>query len=375
MHKEIRNNYLDELIASEQYSLEYKEKSKILLNIIKKQFLSIGSNPCIKNFLYRQHFKINSMRSLVDIPYLPVQMFKYFDLATCPPKDVVRVVKSSGTTSNLVSKVPLNKNTIINQTKALAGTISHYLGKKRKLFLVIDHEGINMPNQEISARTMGVRGLSMYANKTFFLLKEEKDGNLTLNYPVIRELIEKYKDADIYIFGFTYIIWSIFYKQMISENLCLKFKSGKLFHSGGWKKLEEKEISKDLFSKKMADIFSLHKKDVHDFYGMAEQGGVIFVDCKYGNKHVPNFATVIVRDFQTLKSCDFNITGLIQVTSTLADSYYDQAILTEDTGYIVGIDDCRCGKKGEYFRFKSRVKSAEIKGCGDTFRENNKKIQ
>jgi hypothetical protein len=55
--------------------------------------------------------------------------------------------------------------------------------------------------------------------------------------------------------------------------------------------------------------------------------------------------------------------------SILADSYYGQAILTEDLGHLVGIDDCPCGRKGKYFRFNSRVEKAEVRGCGDTFKE------
>lgn len=369
-HKKTKNILLKELIAREQYSFSYEEKSKILIRIIKDQLLSAGRNKFIKNFFKRQNVHIDCIHSIVDVPFLPVQMFKYFDLTTCPQKDIVRIVKSSGTTTGLVSKIPLNKNTIVNQTKALTGTLSHYLGKERKIFLVIDHEGINAPDQEISARTMGVRGLSMYAKKILFLLKEE-NGKLVLNYQVIKEISEKYKNDDVYIFGFTYIIWSIFYKQMMRDGLKCKFKSGTLFHSGGWKKLEEKKVSKELFSRTIADLFTLQKENVHDFYGMAEQGGVIFVDCEYGNKHVPNFAAVIIRDFQTLEPCLPNTTGLIQVTSVLSDSYYDQALLTEDTGFIVGIDDCRCGRKGEYFNFKSRVENTEARGCGDTFRENN----
>ena len=83
---------------------------------------------------------------------------------------------------------------------------------------------------------------------------------------------------------------------------------------------------------------------------MAEQTGIIFVDCACGNKHVPAFSQVIIRDPFTLEPCSPG-TGLIEVMSILADSYYDQAVLTEDLGMLVGVDDCPCGRKGRYFRF------------------------
>lgn len=50
-----------------------------------------------------------------------------------------------------------------------------------------------------------------------------------------------------------------------------------------------------------------------------------------------------------------------------------QAILTEDIGEFVGIDDCKCGRKGKYFKFKDRVDKSETRGCGDTFAEKRDK--
>ena len=43
------------------------------------------------------------------------------------------------------------------------------------------------------------------------------------------------------------------------------------------------------------------------------------------------------------------------------------SILTEDLGTICGIDDCKCGRKGKYFKVHGRIKSAEIRGCSDTY--------
>lgn len=61
--------------------------------------------------------------------------------------------------------------------------------------------------------------------------------------------------------------------------------------------------------------------------------------------------------------------GLIECISILPSSYPGQALLTEDVGKILGIDDCECGRKGKYFTFVARAEKAEIRGCGDTFAE------
>ena len=360
---------LDAILKLKQYSLKDEEKNKILLDIIKEQAASaIKNNRFIKNFFEKQNIDIADIHAVEDVPPMPVQMFKYFDLSTCPKDEIIKILKSSGTTSNMMSRIPLNKNTAANQTKSLTSILADYLGQKRRLFIVIDHEGINSPKHELSARTAGVRGLSIYSKKSFYLLKEE-NGKLTLNLPVIQELLDNYKDEEAYVFGFTYIIWSIFYRQVLGKNIKFNFKDVKIFHSGGWKKLKEEQVSKEEFSEEISSIFRTDSKNIYDFYGMAEQTGIIFVDCEYGHKHVPNFSQIIIRNTQTLEPCGINEAGLIEVMSILSDSYYCQAILTEDFGCIIGIDDCPCGRKGRYFGFKSRMENAELRGCGDTFRE------
>lgn len=359
----------DAILAQISYSQEDSEKCAILLPIIKEQLKNARqNNRHIDNYFSKLGIEIDSIHSLEDVPFIPVQMFKFFDLRTCPEQEIVKILQSSGTTGGQPSRIPLDKATTLNQIKALKSTLSDYLGKSRKIFLVIDHEGINSPKMAFSARTAGVRGLSIYAKKIFYLLKEE-EGKLVLNMPVIRDVIENYSHEELYAFGFTYIIWTVFYEQLKMEGIRFAFEHFTLFHGGGWKKMRDLVVSKEIFSETVATLFGTQSERILDFYGMAEQTGIIFVDCDQGNKHVPGFSQVIIRDPFTLKPCDTGKTGLIEVMSILADSYYDQAVLTEDFGILVGVDGCPCKRKGRYFRFVSRVEKTELRGCGDTFRE------
>ena len=57
--------------------------------------------------------------------------------------------------------------------------------------------------------------------------------------------------------------------------------------------------------------------------------------------------------------------GMLQLLSVLPTSYPGHNILTEDTGMILGEDNCKCGKKGKYFKVFDRLEKAEIRGCGD----------
>lgn len=360
---------ISDLLALPPYSLKDREKNVALLGILKGQLHHAEqNNPSIHAMFSKLGIAIDTITSLEEIPAIPVQMFKYFDLGTCLKEEVVKVLHSSGTTSGITSRIPLNKSTTLNQIKALNSILAEYLGKKRRLFIVIDHAGINSPQAEFSARTAGVRGLSMYATKTLYLLKEE-NGKLVLNNKAIEELRTEYRNADAYVFGFTYIIWSVFYPRICNNEPGFTLGDVKIFHSGGWKKLHAERVSKEEFSREIARVFNTEPGNVLDFYGMAEQTGIIFVDCEYGHKHVPVFSQVIIREPYTLKPSPIGVTGIIEIMSILSDSYYSQAILTEDTGYLAGIDDCPCGRKGRYFHFASRIEKAEIRGCGDTFRE------
>jgi hypothetical protein len=53
--------------------------------------------------------------------------------------------------------------------------------------------------------------------------------------------------------------------------------------------------------------------------------------------------------------------------SLIPKSYPGHSILTEDLGTIYGVDNCQCGRKGKYFKVHGRIKSAEIRGCSDTY--------
>ena len=359
---------LEEIMACEPYSLVNAEKQRRLLPIIKTQVAAAACNPSIESYFRKIGFHPNAIQRLVDVPFIPVQMFKEFDLVTCEPEDVFRVVQSSATTSQVPSRVPLNKATSMRQTKGLIATLKSFLGSKRRPFLVLDTAEVNAPGTaELSARGAAIRGLSSFAKRMDYLMKREERGGLVMDEGKVDALGRQFEDQEVYLFGFTFIIWSVFVPAAQRLAKRLRFKEAILFHSGGWKKLTGQSVTKEQFNQEVARLFDADKLEIIDFYGMAEQIGVIFPDCQYLNKHVPEFAEVIIRDPYSLEECRIGQTGLIEVMSALSDSYYSQALLTEDLGVLVGVDDCPCGRKGKYFRFVSRVEQAEIRGCGDTF--------
>ncbi|KAJ52005.1 phenylacetate-coenzyme A ligase PaaK-like adenylate-forming protein [Clostridium tetanomorphum] len=368
------NNYnkVQQLMFNKLFQITQHEKEKALIEIFKQQLERNKKNKNIESMYNKLGFDIKYLNTLDDIPYIPVSMFKQFDLYTCEKEEVVRVLNSSGTTKGVPSKIYIDKKTSIRQSQALITTLTHFLGDKRRPLLVIDSESSNSNSSNLTARGAAIRGISNFANKIVYAMDNEGE-ELKINFDRISKFQQEYGNEDILVYGFTYIIWSKFLNQLKEMGKKLHFNKGKILHSGGWKKLISEKVTKEEFNRELGELFHIDSNSIIDFYGMVEQLGVVFIDCECGYKHVPDFAEVIIRNINNLEEVEIGGKGLIQVMSTLASSYPAQAILTEDIGELVGIDDCKCGRKGKYFKFISRVEKAEIRGCGDTFAEREKR--
>ena len=106
---------------------------------------------------------------------------------------------------------------------------------------------------------------------------------------------------------------------------------------------------------------------IHDYYGMVEQTGSIFMECERGHLHASVFSDVIPRRTLDFAPCAVGEPGILEVVSVLPRSYPGQCLLTEDEGRLLGEDDCPCGRKGKYFEVLGRLANAEIRGCSDTY--------
>lgn len=359
---------IEDMVLNDQFQMYQEEKERKLLDIIKRQLESNKINANINSMYKKLDVDVLQVSSLKQVPFIPVNMFKKFDLLTCNSENIIRILNSSATTSGIPSKIYLDRLTSIRQTQALLNTLKSFLGGKRRPLLILDTESINKDGQILSARGAAIRGVSNFASSITYIM-DEKDGDLAVNLPRLEKFQCENADRDIMVYGFTYIIWSRFVRELERRNIKLSLPGMKLLHSGGWKKLVSESVEKDEFNSRTARVFGTKKENIMDFYGMVEQLGVVFVDCEYGHKHVPDFADVIIRDFNTLDEVKPGQYGIIEVMSILGSSYPSQAILTEDVGELIGIDDCRCGRHGKYFKFRSRVEKAEVRGCGDTFAE------
>lgn len=304
---------------------------------------------------------ISEISSVEDVPFLPVRLFKEYDLLSVDRDQIVKTITSSGTSGQSVSKIHLDRTTAKNQTKVLTRLVSSFTGKKRLPMLVIDWRAVVKDRRLFSARGAGILGFSMVGYDMTYAL----DDDMRLDLETVQAFVEKHAGERILLFGFTFMIWEHFHNALKRQGITLPIGDGLLIHGGGWKKLSEQAVDNEAFRRGIQDVCGV--TDVHNYYGMVEQTGSIFMECGEGYLHASIFSDVIVRDPMDFRSLGFGEEGLIQLLSVLPHSYPGHSILTEDVGELIGEDDCRCGRLGKYFLVRGRLAKAEIRGCSDTY--------
>ena len=307
--------------------------------------------------------------SYYDIPFLPVRLFKELELKSIPDEAVVKTMTSSGTTGQAVSKIYLDRITSSNQQKAMIKIVSDFTGSSRMPMIIIDCPGVIKNRAMFSARGAGILGFSMFGTKKIYAL----DDDMKLDVEGLKEFLEIHKGEQILLFGFTFMIWQHFYKELVhlrEEGIIFDLSAAILIHGGGWKKLIAEAVSPEEFHQRLKDVCGLDS--IHDYYGMVEQTGCIYMECECGHLHASIFSDVIARRAEDFSPCDIGERGIVQVVSTIPESYPGHSLLTEDEGVILGEDDCPCGRKGKYFKIIGRLKNAELRGCSDTYADSFK---
>lgn len=305
--------------------------------------------------------EVNAINSLEDIPFFPVRLFKTYELRSVSETEVFKVLTSSGTTSQTVSRIYLDRNTAIAQTKALVRIMQSFLGKQRLPMLIVDHPGVIRNRLSFSARGAGILGLSNFGRSHIYALKDE---NMELDMEVIEAFLDKNRNEKIFVFGFTFMVWKYLVQTLEQMGKRIAIPEAILIHSGGWKKLHDEAVDNRTFKSRLQSVTGI--QSVHDFYGMVEQVGSVYMECEHGFLHAPSYSDILIRDPYDWSVCGVNQPGLVQVLSTIPTSYPGHSLLTEDIGTLHGEDDCACGRAGKYFTIQGRLKRAEIRGCSDT---------
>lgn len=354
-----------EILNISPYSLDKVEKNKLLTERVKELTIKHMENcKPYRRMMDSIGFDPEKVQSYEEYPFLPVRLFKELELKSVPQEEVFKTMTSSGTSGQAVSKIFLDRTTASNQQKTMVKIVSEFTGAGRMPMLIIDCPSVVNNRMMFSARGAGILGFSMFGSDKEYALNDD----MQLNIEAIQAFLKKHEGKKIFMFGFTFMIWQHFYKELVrllETGVKLDLSQGILIHGGGWKKLVSEAVSPEEFHQRLKDVCGIDS--IHDYYGMVEQTGCIYMQCECGHLHASIFSDVIIRNPKDFSICDKGETGIIQVVSAIPESYPGHSLLTEDEGILLGEDDCPCGRKGKFFKVLGRLKDAEIRGCSDTY--------
>lgn len=356
-----RSQALTELFAKPQFSIPQAEKEELLLGEL-TELVSLHRSQCgpYRRITDVVGAPLGAYEALAELPYIPVSLFKTHYLSSVPAEHVFKVMTSSGTTGQAVSRVILDRNTADLQSRALAAVMTQVLGNQRMPMIIIDTPNVVKNRTMFSARGAGVLGMMPFGWRHFYALND----NMELDAAGLQEFLARHSGQPILLFGFTFMVWKYFLQALKNSTVTADLSNGILIHSGGWKKLADEAVGNAQFKSTLREATGLSR--VHNFYGMVEQVGSVFLEGNDGFLYAPNFADVIIRDPQTWEPVPHGTPGVVEVLSALPRSYPGHILLTEDLGVIHGVGDSANGWSGKQLEILGRVPKSELRGCSDT---------
>jgi hypothetical protein len=358
---------IESLLAEPPYGVDPQQRRRNLLALLKAELIyACDRNLRFRNYVEHWPIDFRTAKEIADLPYLPVGVFKADPpLALVSAEEVKRTLTSSATTGQVPSRIVLDSATARRMTKGVLTIARDFIGSARRPYLVIDTPDNLAAQGQLGARGAAVQALGSFATEIVTCLRAGSNGDSTLDLEKLLGCAAKWKDAEVLVYGFTYVIWTQFVQTLQRQGITLNLPNVRVLHSGGWKRLLQQSVTREVFNHGVASVFGCAPERSVDYYGMVENVGVIYPDCEHGNKHVPVFAEVIVRDPLTLVPVKAGERVLIQLCSVLPTSFPGFLLLTEDMAEVIADDDCPCGRRGTSFRFAGRVPKAEVRGCGN----------
>lgn len=309
------------------------------------------------------------LEDLASVPFLPVGIFKRMELSSVTPSEVVRILTSSATSSQIPSRVVIDQVTRHRQMRALTAILTAILGGRRRPFVVLDAapRADAQGGQELSARAAGMRGYLMAATTKHYVLRDAKPAP-TLDADLLFATVERLRaTGEPFCFlGYTYMLYRSVILPLHEKGVRLNLPPNvSVLHFGGWKKLREQAVDRTLLNARTADVLGIPVRNIRDVYGFTEQLGVVYPDRGDGIREIPTYAEVMVRDPRTLRPAAEGETGLLEFLCPLPHGYPGVAVLVDDIGRMTPYrNDAGAVRRG--FEVLGRAERAEPRGCGDT---------
>lgn len=296
--------------------------------------------------------------SLAELPFVHATVFKHLRLRT-EAEGIThqREVTSSSTSGEEPSAIPLDIRSSQLQAVSTQAVLESFLGSTLRPLVVLDSASA-LRSRALGARTAAALALRPLSSDLRFVLGVPDDPG-SLDWDSVLAALGD--GEELLVYGFTWLLWLGWAQANVPERL--RDVRVDFVHSGGWKKLEAISVARDRLDSALLATVGAGSR-VLDYYGMAEQIGMIFPLCPEGVRHVPVWGDVLVRDPWTLESLPAGEMGMLQLLNVLALGAPYHSVLSEDLGRLTE-GPCRCGRVGRTFILEGRVPKAELRGCAN----------
>lgn len=308
-----------------------KQFEKIALKVFRFQY---ENNAVYRDFCELLNVEKGSVKSLHQIPFLPIQFFKSHDVLSSSD-DIQATFTSSGTTgmttsNHLVTDVSVYEQSYQNAFSEFYGNIEDY-AVLALLPSYLEREGsslIYMVNDLIER--------SNNPNSGFYLHNYDE---------LTAKLIElDTSGQNVLLIGVTYALLDLIELQKFTLNNTIVMETGGM-------KGQRKEMIREELHELLCDGFGVNS--IHSEYGMTE---LLSQAYSLGNGifECPNWMSVLIRDTEdALTYVDYGKTGGINVID-LANINSCSFIATQDLGKRHGNNS---------FEVLGRFDNSDIRGC------------
>ena len=327
--------------------------AKLTTNYSQRKYIKMNIEELTEHHLkgckeYRKMVATRFKGSKAEDIFIHCNIFKESLLVTERNSDMIEYASSG--TSGKPSKIAFTRQDAVEQQRLLMRTIKPFLTTTdQRLFVELENK-----NDSNNARRAAGRGFALLGKKRIKITPDQDGIENAIN-------ICNDKQLSMILFGFTFEIYELL-ERLESRKLTVN-KGIDLIHGGGWKKLERQSVSNKKFNETAKE--KIRNINIINYYGMVEQLGLIYPSCSEGYFHVPQEASIIIRNEEGERAVD-GVPGMIQSISLLPKSYPGHSILTEDIGRIIP-GECECGRKTTRFEFIRRLKKTEARGCSDAY--------
>ena len=184
---------LEKLMAAGPYGLPQREKRAVLTERT-RELTRHHYERCdlYRNLLDRLFGGSKALRfdTLEDAPFLPVSLFKTQELRSVNPEAVIKILTSSGTTGQAVSRIHLDAGTAQLQSRTLVKIMQHFLGVQRRPMVFLDHAGVVRDRRSSSARAAGILGMLPFGRQPFYALRDD----MSLDVDGLQEYLQKTRE-------------------------------------------------------------------------------------------------------------------------------------------------------------------------------------